>query len=201
MHLSRPPVSESRSAEKSSQRKKLALKLRSATRRREFYNDSHEARSIVIRGLSQHTTLADVTKVIRGGMVLNMYLRPRDRTAHVTFVDPIAAQKFIIYSKRSDIYIKGKRVEVYWAERQHYMAGHIARRIQNGATRNLAVRFVKPSMTPDTIQEDLDHIHNLDVVDIVTANGHAYISTNGVGWAVTAKTCLASRFEVQGHED
>jgi hypothetical protein len=76
----------------------------------EVYHDNHEDRSIVVRGLPQQTCLADVVKVIRGGVVLNMYLRPRDRTAHIAFVDPIAAEKFIIHSKRSDIYVKGKRV-------------------------------------------------------------------------------------------
>lgn len=72
--------------------------------------DNHEDRSVVLRGLSPFTTLADIAKVIRGGLVLNVFLRPRNRTAHVSFVDPIAAEKFIIHSKRSDIYIKGKRV-------------------------------------------------------------------------------------------
>lgn len=75
-----------------------------------YDNENHEDRSIVLRGLSPFTTLADIAKVVRGGLVLNVFLRPRDRTAHVSFVDPIAAEKFIIHSKRSDIYIKGKRV-------------------------------------------------------------------------------------------
>jgi hypothetical protein len=90
------------------------------------------------------------------------------------------------------------QVEVYWDERQHYMAGHTARRIRDGATRNLVVRFAKPSMTPDSIREDLEHIHNLDVVDIKLENGHAYVSTNGISWAVTAKSCMASRLKYKG---
>lgn len=76
----------------------------------ECYENNHEDRSIVLRGLAPSTTLADIAKVIRGGLVLNMFIRPRERTAHVVFVDPIAAEKFLIYSKRSDIYIKSKRV-------------------------------------------------------------------------------------------
>jgi hypothetical protein len=78
----------------------------------EVYHDDHEDRSIIVRGLPQTASLADVVKIVRGGVVLNMYLRPRDRTAHIAFVDPIAAEKFIIHSKRSDIYVKGKRVWV-----------------------------------------------------------------------------------------
>lgn len=75
-----------------------------------LYENNHKDRSIVLRGLSAFTTLADIANVIRGGHVLNMFLRSRDRTAHVSFVDAIAAEKFIIHSKRSDLYIKGKRV-------------------------------------------------------------------------------------------
>jgi hypothetical protein len=76
----------------------------------EHYINNYEDRSVTLRGLSPHTTLADIAKVVRGGLVLNMFIRPRERTAHVAFVDPIAAEKFLIHSKRSDIYIKGKRV-------------------------------------------------------------------------------------------
>ena len=181
----------------------------------EQYENDYNDRSVVLRGLHPHTTLADIAKVVRGGMVLNMFIRQRERTAHVAFVDAIAAEKFLIHSKRSDIYIKGKRVrsrclflilfantgqiEVYWDERQHYMHGHIARRIQSGATRNLVVRFIKPSVTAESIREDLQHIHQLEAVDVTLKDGHAFISTNGVKWAVTAKTCMTSRLKYKGH--
>ena len=74
------------------------------------YQDSHDHRSLVIRGISKRTTLADVTKAVRGGQVLNVYLRPHEREAHVSFVDPHAAEKFLIYSKRQDLYVRSKRV-------------------------------------------------------------------------------------------
>jgi len=64
----------------------------------------------VLKGLPPLTTLADITEVVRGGMLLNVFLRPRDRTAHVTFVQPTAAERFLIHSQRNDLYIKGKRV-------------------------------------------------------------------------------------------
>lgn len=50
-------------------------------------------------------------------------------------------------------------------------------------------------MTSQSIREDLEHIHNLDVVDVTLRDGHAFISTNGISWAVTARTCMSSRLK------
>lgn len=77
-----------------------------------LYKNNHERRSLVLKGISNKTTLADVANVIRGGQLLNLYLRPRERTAQVTFVDPAAAEAFFTYSKRADLYICDKRVSV-----------------------------------------------------------------------------------------
>ena len=76
----------------------------------EYCSNDHQDRSIMIRGLSPSTTLADITKVVRGGIILNMYIRERDRTAFISFVEPLAAEKFVMDCQRNDLYLKGKRV-------------------------------------------------------------------------------------------
>lgn len=73
------------------------------------FESNHENRSLIIKGLSNRTTLVDITKVVRGGAILNLSMLNHDRHALVSFVDPIAAEKFLIFSKRTDIYIRGKR--------------------------------------------------------------------------------------------
>ena len=78
------------------------------------------------------------------------------------------------------------------------MSGHIARRINSGATRNIVVRFVKPDISSESIRQDLEHIDRLEVVGITHNDGHAFISLNGVTAAVTAKTCMASRKKYKG---
>jgi hypothetical protein len=76
----------------------------------EYYENNHEARSLTFRGLSPFTTLADVLKHIKGGLILNAFKRPK--SAHIAFVDPIAAEKFLMYSKRADLYIRNQRVRL-----------------------------------------------------------------------------------------
>lgn len=70
----------------------------------------YDDRSLVFRGLSSTTELLDITSAIRGGAILSVHLKPRDRTAHVSFVDSTAAHEFCVWAKRNDIYIKDKRV-------------------------------------------------------------------------------------------
>jgi hypothetical protein len=74
------------------------------------FENNHEDRTLLLTGLSNRATLADITKAIRGGQLLNLYIREHEHTAHVSFVDPMAAEAFLLYAKRTDLYIRGKRV-------------------------------------------------------------------------------------------
>jgi hypothetical protein len=67
-------------------------------------------RSLVITGLSSTATLQGLVKVLKGGPILQMYLSKRKCSAHVSFVDPIAAESFLGYAQTNEIYIQGKRV-------------------------------------------------------------------------------------------
>lgn len=69
-----------------------------------------EQRSIVAQNLSDRTTHKDLLQVIRGGTVLDIFLRNNERSASISFVEGSAAQDFMSYVKRSDVYIHGKRV-------------------------------------------------------------------------------------------
>ena len=70
----------------------------------------NEQRTILIKNLSDRITHKDIADIVRGGAVLDIYLRPTDRSASVSFVEGAAAQAFMNYAKRNDIYIRGKRV-------------------------------------------------------------------------------------------
>lgn len=67
-------------------------------------------RTIVAKNLSDRATHKDIVDVIRGGAVLDIFLRTNERSASVSFVEESAAQNFMNYAKRNDIYIHGKRV-------------------------------------------------------------------------------------------
>ena len=69
-----------------------------------------EQRTLVLKNLSDRITHKDIVDVVRGGAVLDIYLRTNERTASVSFVEGTAAQNFMNYAKRNDIYIHGKRV-------------------------------------------------------------------------------------------
>ncbi|KAH0542860.1 hypothetical protein FGG08_002815 [Glutinoglossum americanum] len=158
----------------------------------------NDQRTLLFTNLSDRTTHKDIVSVIRGGMLLDIYLRSAERTASVSFVDGSAAQEFFSHAKRRDIYIHGKRVVVKWNERQFILPGHVANNINNGATRNIVLRSVNPSITAQRLREDLDHIHNLVIIDIFFQNGNAHVSLNSVHNALFARTCMMSRGGYKG---
>ena len=69
-----------------------------------------EQRTISVHNLSDRATHKDIVDFTRGGLVLDVYLRFHERSASISFVEGLAAQKFMSYVKRNDIYLHGKRV-------------------------------------------------------------------------------------------
>lgn len=178
-------------------------------------SSSYEARSLILSELPVTTSLSDVTKAIRGGLLLNVFLRSAHRTAHVAFVEPAAAWHFFEYVKQNGLNIKSKRVRfqflgsgflltglqvnVEWDQRQNYLSNRVARSVYHqGATRNLVIRFPSKEVTAEIIRDDLEHIHYLEVVSIIFKNGHFWISLNSISHALNARSCLATRKRYKG---
>ncbi|KAH9877440.1 hypothetical protein IAQ61_002806 [Plenodomus lingam] len=156
----------------------------------------HDQRTVLITDLPERTTHKDLADIVRGGRLLDIFLR-NDRSATISFVE--GAAEFLAYAKRTDIYLHTKRLKFRWSDRQFHVPSHVANKIANsGATRNLVVRGVATKLTADQIRDHLDHIHNLVVVDIYFKNGDAYISTNSVHNALFARTCMMSRTVYKG---
>lgn len=78
---------------------------------RPFY-ERQCARSIMLNNLADGTTHADITQAIRGGQLLDIYLRPHDRTAAVSFLLAADARAFFDHVRRYDLYIRQKRVRI-----------------------------------------------------------------------------------------
>lgn len=67
-------------------------------------------RTVQLYNLPDGTTHADVCDAVRGGMLLDMYLRTHDHTAIVSFLEQAQANEFFRHVKRNDLYIRSKRV-------------------------------------------------------------------------------------------
>lgn len=66
-----------------------------------------DQRTVLITNLSDRTTHKDLVSILRGGRLLDIFLR-NDRTATVSFVE--GAAEYLAYAKRNDIYFHTKRV-------------------------------------------------------------------------------------------
>ncbi|KAI7209658.1 hypothetical protein KC333_g8622 [Hortaea werneckii] len=180
---------------------------------------SNERRTLYFSGFSDRTTYKDFVSVIKGGQILSINLRP-ERSGTVTFLE--GAEAFLAWVRRHDIYLHSKRIEVKWADRQYRLNNHIHHKILHGATRNLIIRNARShGLTAARIRADLDHIHNLVIIDIsfrspftpssssataataaggsgATGDDDAYVETNAVHNALFARTCMMSRTGYKG---
>jgi len=160
--------------------------------------DRHCTRTLQLSNLADGTTQADITSAIRGGILLDIFLRTHERSAAVSFLHAVEARRFYDHVRRNDLYIRNKRVEIKWSERQFVLPGHVANKIASGASRNLVIYKYDNRHTEENIRDDLDHIHNLAVVKIEFRSGNCYVGLNSVHNAIYARQCMMSRFRYKG---
>lgn len=85
------------------------------------------------------------------------------------------------------------QVDVSWNDRQFILSDHIVHKIKLGASRNIVIRHCKFEHTEEEIRDDVEHIHNLAVVNVEFIGDNCFISTNSVAGAAFARTCMMSR--------
>ncbi|KAK5653110.1 hypothetical protein OQA88_9209 [Cercophora sp. LCS_1] len=155
-------------------------------------------RTIQFTNLPEGITHGDITSAVRGGMLLDIFVRANERTATVSFLHAADAKKFFEHVRKNDLYIKNKRIDIKWHDRQFILPGHVAGKISGGASRNLVIRRYDGRHTEESIRDDLDHIHNLVVIRVEFSGGSCYISLNSVHNAIYARQCMMSRFKYKG---
>jgi hypothetical protein len=67
-------------------------------------------RTIQLLNLSDRITYSDVTASVRGGQLLEIYLRSHDRSATISFLHGTDAKAFYEHVRKHDLYIQNKRV-------------------------------------------------------------------------------------------
>lgn len=67
-------------------------------------------RTITLAGLPENVILKDITDVVRGGLLLDVFHRTTEHIALVSFLREEDATRFYDHARKNDIYIKNKRV-------------------------------------------------------------------------------------------
>lgn len=67
-------------------------------------------RTVLLTNLAEGTTHADITDAVRGGLLLDIFLRSRDRAVALSFLHAADARAFFDHVRKNDLYIKNKRV-------------------------------------------------------------------------------------------
>jgi hypothetical protein len=67
-------------------------------------------RTILLSNLAERTTHADITNVVRGGQLIEIFIRHRERSASISFVYEEECKAFFEHVWRHDLYINQKRV-------------------------------------------------------------------------------------------
>lgn len=131
-----------------------------------------------------------LTSAIRGGMLLDVHIYA-DHTARVAMIS--GAAEFLAHVKRNNFYIKGKRIEVQWNDRQYIVKPYIKSKLAAGATRNLIIRNAASKIDEQEMREHMQHIDELIIIDYTVRGNDVHVETNSVHNALFARTCMLNR--------
>lgn len=67
-------------------------------------------RTVLLFNLPEGTTHAHIASAVRGGQLLDIFLRAHDRSAQVSFLNAADAKAFYDHVRRHDLYIRQRRV-------------------------------------------------------------------------------------------
>ncbi|QLI71762.1 uncharacterized protein G6M90_00g088170 [Metarhizium brunneum] len=67
-------------------------------------------RTVQLLNLAEGTTIADVTSIVRGGLIVNIYFRARDNMVALSFLHSSDAHAFYQYVQANGLYIKNTKV-------------------------------------------------------------------------------------------
>ncbi|KIE00375.1 RNA recognition motif containing protein, partial [Metarhizium majus ARSEF 297] len=67
-------------------------------------------RTVQLLNLAEGTTIADVTSIVRGGLIVNIYFRARDNMVALSFLHSRDAHAFYQYVQANGLYIKNTKV-------------------------------------------------------------------------------------------
>ncbi|RGP59110.1 negative regulator of differentiation 1 [Fusarium longipes] len=157
--------------------------------------ESAAQRSIQLLNLVPGVTHGDIATIVRGGPLLEIFLRARDNSATVSFVRETDAAAFLEYTQTCGLYFKDRKIHAKWSDYQYVVKGQVAYHIAKGASRNFVIRKGDPNATAQSLRDDLDHIHNLHVIDVEFNKDCCFVNTSSVNSAIFARNCLLSRSE------
>lgn len=80
----------------------------------EYNYQTNGNRTLFFTRLPEKSTYASFLEVVRGGVVVDVWMKPSDRCASVSFLQPQSAANFYRYAKKNDLYIDGRRVGHPW---------------------------------------------------------------------------------------
>ncbi|KAG0127693.1 hypothetical protein HOY82DRAFT_613093 [Tuber indicum] len=167
-----------------------------------YKDDSAGNRTLFFSRLPEKVTYTSFLGAIRGGMVVDAWMKPGDHCGSISFLHSQSAEAFYRYAKKNDVYIDGRRVNVEWREqaRQFVVLPNILRQIHSGATRNLHLKNIPPTLTEARLRDDLDHIANLSIekIEFDKTRNSVQVNLNSVCVACFARTCLKSRAYYKG---
>ncbi|KAJ4116230.1 hypothetical protein NW768_011019 [Fusarium equiseti] len=157
--------------------------------------ESSAQRSVQLLNLIPGITHGDIAGIVRGGPLLEIFLRARDNTATVSFVRESDAVAFFDHTQIHGLYFKDRKIHTKWSSYQYVVKGQVAYHLVRGASRNFVIRKRDPNTTAQSLRNDLDHIHNLHVIGIEFDRDNCFVSTSSINAAIFARNCILSRLE------
>jgi len=143
-------------------------------------------RTVYLGGVGEETNLKDVLDNVYGGMIDQVKILPEKKCCFISFVEPQAAQTFMAGAQQNGLFVNERPVKVGWGKTKP-LPPAVAEALRTGATRNLFLGNIDPSLTAEKLCSDLGtNGRTIEKVDILATKKIAFVHFTSILSAIQA---------------
>ncbi|KAG0343330.1 hypothetical protein BG004_005399 [Podila humilis] len=146
-------------------------------------------RTVYIGNVPVDASVEDVLNTVRTGVVESARLLPEKNCAFVSFVDASAAAAYHQEASSRKVNINGQDLKVGWGKPTG-IPPQVLHAIQQGATRNVFLGSVDPSITEQGLREDFAQFGPIDTIKVLHEKNIAFVHFTTINNAMKAVSNL-----------
>ncbi|KAG2202912.1 hypothetical protein INT47_008944 [Mucor saturninus] len=160
--------------------------------------DAASRRTLYLGNIHPDAKTEDLCNIIRGGNLVKMKFIQDKHIAFVTFLDAMTAMSVYNYARDTGLVIRGRKLRVGFGKPSS-ISTHVARAIQQGATRNVYIGNIPNSLTVEKLKEDFSSFGEIELVNAFMEKRCAFVNFVCIENAVLAIHTMRSNPDYSGY--
>lgn len=155
------------------------------------YGQPEQSQRTVYLGGVPEDLVSEAMDQVQAGVVEQIRVLPEKKCCFITFMDPTSAALFMAKSSQG-LVVRGQLFKVGWAKVDPVSTPRVLEGFRKGATRNLVLGNLHPSVTAQELSTDLGQYGHIEKVDLTPDRRQAFVHFMSIAAAMGCVEALST---------